>query len=592
VILTAGLGRRMRPLTETMHKTLIEVAPGQTILGRIVDSLIAAEVADIVVVTGYKSAEVRAFLARHYPEQHFDFVHNPRYETTNNIHSLALAFEAFDFSDGMLLIESDLIFERDLIQKLLDDPRENVALIDRFAPGMDGTVVTMLPDGRIDSVIPGTRQPEGFDFSDKYKTLNIYRFSGTFSQGPFARLLRFYAQEIDDNCYYELVLGMLIAVGHTEVHGHLVGEQCWAEVDDPADLDQARFLADPGTRRALLDRAWGGFWGLPILDFAFIRNMHYPTPAILAEMRMQLPTLIGCYGSSQTILDQKMAWVLRCDPANVVALNGASQAFPWIAAQCASKSVLIPAPTFGEWSRAFPHASTYEDLPPVLPDPASHIDDVEVIVLVNPNNPTGTTLRSAEVIELVSDAPEVLFLVDESFIDFSDEDSVIEAVIERDLRNVLVLKSLSKCLGVPGLRIGFAFSLDRALLADLRSGLPVWNMNSLAEKYLELVLKNREIIQDSYARTRRDRSHLKATLMSQSLISQIAPSGADFLLLELSVDADAAAMLADQLAAEFGVYVKDVSRKFPNGRGWWRIAVRTPADHDRLAEALAILEKS
>lgn len=577
----------MRPLTDTTHKTLLEIAPGQTILGRIVDSLIAADVCDIVVVTGYRAEEVRRFLFEKFPDMTFDFVHNPRYADTNNIHSLALAFEEFDFSGGMLLIESDLIYHVDLIRTLLDDPRENVALVDRYHPGMDGTVVTMQSDGRIDSVIPSSKQPDGFDFSDKYKTLNIYRFSGNFCRSAFARLLRFYAQEIDDNCYYELVLGMMIAVGHADVHGQPVEEQSWAEVDDPADLHQATFMADPPTRRALLDRAWGGYWGLPILDFAFIRNMYYPTPAILAEIRLQLPELLSSYGSAQDILDRKMGWATQNDPRHVVALNGASQAFPWIAARFGGRPALIPIPTFGEWSRAFPAAQTYPDLPPNRPDLRAHLDDADVVVVVNPNNPTGTTQSADALITSIAESPDRLFFVDESFIDFSDEDSVIEAVSERGLRNVVVLKSLSKCLGVPGVRLGFVFSLDDALLADLRGSLPVWNMNSVAEKYLELILKNRPAIEDSFVRTAGDRMRLVTALSAHPLIELVAPSGADFVLVRLDVDRATSATLADEMAARFGIYIKDVSRRFPDGAGWWRIAVRTEEDHARLLDGLS-----
>ena len=576
----------MRPLTDTTHKTLLEISAGQTILGRIVDSLIAADVSQIVVVTGYLADDVRGFLTSEYPHTRFDFVHNPRYADTNNIHSLALAFEEFDFSGGMLLIESDLIYNVDLIRRLLEDPRQNVALVDRYHPGMDGTVVTMGSDGRIDSVIPSSRQPEGFNFGDKYKTLNIYRFSGDFCRSAFARLLRFYAQEIDDNCYYELVLGMLIAVGHADVHGHLVDGQSWAEVDDPADLHQAKFMADPATRRELLDRAWGGYWGLPILDFAFIRNMYYPTPAVLAEIRMQLPELLSSYGSSQTILDQKMSWAVQTEAAHVVALNGASQAFPWIAATFGHRPALIPAPVFGEWRRAFPTARTYADLPPVLPDLIGQLGDAEVVVVVNPNNPTGTTMSVDLVVEAIAGSPDRLFFVDESFIDFSDQDSVMDEVTTRGLHNVVVLKSLSKCLGVPGVRLGFAFSLDQTLLAELRGSLPVWNMNSIAEKYLELILKNRPAIHDSFIRTATDRQHLTAALSAHELIGYVAPSGADFLLVRLTVDRVASRSLADELAARFGIYVKDVSERFPDSEGWWRLAVRTQDDHDRLIDAL------
>lgn len=584
VILAAGAGRRMAPSSDGGHKALVELTGGQTILSRIVDSVLAAGLTRIAVVTGYRGEDVTGYLRGRYPEQAFRFIHNDRFAETNNIQSLALATEQLDLGAGWLLIESDLVFDPLVIRRLLADPRDDVAVVDRFRPGMDGTVVTMGPDGTIERLHPASRPGEDFPAETTFKTVNLYRFSGAFT-GPFAKLLRWYAAQVDDTCYYEVILGMLVAAGRARIHGLLVEPHEWAEVDDPNDLTRARFVAAPDRRRDLLDESWGGHWGLPIVDFAFPRNLHYPTAAAVAELRRQLPELIAGYGSAQSVLDRKASWLLQVPARNVVALNGAAQVFPWLAEVFAGARALCPDPTFQEWIRAFPQADRYPDVPR---PPRLAVTDADVVVVVNPNNPTGSVVPTAELLESIVARSRTMFLIDESFLDFSAEPSIIPLLRDRQVRNALVVKSLGKSLGMPGVRLGVAFSCDEELLGRLRASLPVWNLNSIAERQLELALKHREVLAESFRRTAADRAELARALADCSIVDHVAPSAANFLLVRLSGSAADAAELADALLARWGLYVKDVSARFPGG-GWWRVSVRPAADRQRLIDALTTL---
>jgi histidinol-phosphate/aromatic aminotransferase/cobyric acid decarboxylase-like protein len=108
----------------------------------------------------------------------------------------------------------------------------------------------------------------------------------------------------------------------------------------------------------------------------------------------------------------------------------------------------------------------------------------DLVVVVNPNNPRGTTLPSAEVHALAARHPGTRFLVDESFIEFSGQPPLVRLLEETPLANVIVLVSLSKTLGIPGLRLGYVHSTDAALLAGVSARLPVWNLGALAEHFL------------------------------------------------------------------------------------------------------------
>jgi histidinol-phosphate/aromatic aminotransferase/cobyric acid decarboxylase-like protein len=211
-----------------------------------------------------------------------------------------------------------------------------------------------------------------------------------------------------------------------------------------------------------------------------------------------------------------------------------------------------------------------------------------VVVVVNPNNPTGTTLPSTVILDMVHAHTDVDFLVDESFIDFSTQPSVLDclaapATMATAPPNLIVLKSLSKCWGIPGLRLGYTWSSSPSWNARLDDELPIWNINSLAERVIELVLKHRDALQHSFATSRADRDAMQVMLSTVPGVRRVVDSGGNFAVVELE-SAAAAARATQRLLAEHGVWVKDVSSKL--GGGWLRLAVRTSVENQRLASLL------
>jgi len=584
IILTAGYGRRMRPLTNQTHKTLLTVA-GRTIIERIVEGLVDNGITDIAIVTGYRRDELTAFLTSNFPDVRFSFVHNARYDETNNIYSLALAFEQLEMDDDVVLIESDLVYEPTVIRRLIESPRENVALVDRFQRGMDGTVVALQGDV-ISNVIPPHLQGSDFDFSDKFKTLNIYKFSREFCNTVFKQLLTYYAKVIDDNCYYELILGILIYMQRETIHASVLQGEEWAEVDDPNDLRVAEYKFNRLERRQILESSFGAYWNHQVTDFCFIRNMYFPDGSMLSQLRSDLPELLHNYGSKQEVLQEKLGYHLLVDPKRLHVLNGASECYPILRARFEGRRSLIPGPTFGEYNRVFPDAALYRDDVGIDTDEIERrASDRDVVVFVNPNNPTGSIVPTRWIHEFAAREPAKTFVVDESFVDFSDQVPLIELLEAKPLQNVVVLKSLSKCLGVPGIRLGYAYSHDPELNAYLRDHLPIWNLNSLAEHFLEVILKHRSSLSESFRLTIRDREAFAQMLSGVGCVEQVYPSSANFLLVELepSIDVDD---LVDHLLSNRDVYVKDVSGKFSGDRRLLRLAVRLPEENRMLTQAI------
>ena len=591
IILAAGYARRMRPLSDVTHKTLLQVA-GKTIIGRIMDGLIANGIRETAIVTGYRAEELTAWLRAEYPDYNFRFIHNARYRETNNIHSLALAFEQFPLDQGILLIESDLIFEPSVLTRLLESPHKDVALVDHYRTGMDGTVVS-ISGGIVNSVIPPHLQQQDFSFSGKYKTLNIYKLSKELCTGQLHRLLTFYSRFIDDNCYYELILGMLIYMRQAQIHAEIVEGELWAEVDDPNDLHAAEFIFDRAQRGAILARTMGGYWAHRLLDFCFLRNMYFPTAGVLAEIRNSGAALIQNYGSKQTILNEKLSYLLLCEAACLQVMNGASQIYPFLRRRFAGQNALIPSPAFGEYKAAFPEHDTYPDDGRFdVADIAIRAQKATVVVFVTPNNPTGTICEPEEIMTFARHNPGKTILVDESFLAFHTAElcgdgSIIRLLEKEPLTNVHVVCSLSKTLGIPGVRLGYLYTRNTEFLEAMGAELPIWNLNSLAEFVMEIALKHRAAIEDSLRATARDRAAFREQLTIPDAVEAVWPSGGNFLLARLRWNRERGKAEAEKLLAEQSIYVKDVSARFPDGRAWWRLAVRLPEENARLCAAIS-----
>jgi len=356
----------------------------------------------------------------------------------------------------------------------------------------------------------------------------------------------------------------------------------------PWPSQRSRSLDTRPADRAALEASGGGYWRHDILDFAFLRNMHFPTPEMLAELAADLPELLWNYGSNQETLDALVADFVGCDARHIVALNGLSQIYPWLAdqlAQAPAGDILVPAPTFGEYRRVFPNHIAYRDdfAAPDLDALAQRA--ARALIFVNPNNPTGTTLSSARLLRLADERRDVRIIVDESFIRFSSEPSLISLVHSDRRDNLVVLASLSKDLGLPGVRLGFAYSTDHAFTTALRKAIPIWNLNSIAERMLELATRERAQFERSLSLTAADRAVLAFALgQLDGVVAR--PSGANFIVASLPCDPAATAAIADRLLADNGILVKDISPRIGDGHGHLRLAVRTGADHARLVAAL------
>ena len=232
LLLAAGTGTRLRPLTADAPKCLTEIA-GQSILGRLVDNLREQKIERLVVVIGYQGARIREFLRHSAGSMRIDYIFNPDYRTTNNIYSLWLA--RAQIRESFLLLESDLVFDASMLAGMLHPDK---IAISNILPWMSGTTVSLDGVGRrVTDFHVGPRTYDG----PRYKTVNLYSLSLKTWNSVEKRLSR-YVSEGRLGEYYEAVFADMGADGSLAFDAVFFNENRWYEIDTLADLDEAERL--------------------------------------------------------------------------------------------------------------------------------------------------------------------------------------------------------------------------------------------------------------------------------------------------------------------------------------------------------------
>ena len=170
VILAAGKGNRLLPLTAELPKCLVEVG-GQPLLERALHALASQGVAEAVIVVGYKGEVVRERIGACFAGVDIRYVEAPDFETTNNVRSLWDARDCLD--QDVLLLEADVVFDPAVIGALLMQPGSSAAVAP-YHRALSGTVVRRDERERVTSFTLGAEQDAGFDHSEAFKTVNIY----------------------------------------------------------------------------------------------------------------------------------------------------------------------------------------------------------------------------------------------------------------------------------------------------------------------------------------------------------------------------------------------------------------------------------
>ena len=592
IILAAGMGKRLGELTQGNTKCMIRVG-SETLIERVLRQLDALHLSRIIIVIGYKGAELQEYLANVSVQTPLVFVENPIYDKTNNIYSLYLAKDYMREQDTLLL-ESDIIIEDAVLSKLVHHPYPDLALVDKYESWMDGTVVTIDDENRIQRFIPNS-QFRYEEIPDYYKTVNIYKFSQAFSEHMYVPFLEAYSSALGNNEYYEQVLRVITMLDNSPLRAlPLEGEQ-WYEIDDIQDLDIAESIFTDKQYELLCSR-YGGYWRYPhMLDFCYLVNPYFPNQRLRDELAASFDRLLTEYPSGQKVNNLLAAKDFGVKQEYILVGNGAAELIKALTTQMLGK-VGIVRPTFEEYPNRLMEEQVVAYVPQrpdfryTADDLMAYFEDKQIwsLVLINPDNPTGNYIPYDDCLRLAQwcQEREIVLVIDESFIDFSSEHPTFlnNAILSQN-DHLVVVKSISKSYGVPGLRLGILATSNQSLMMNLRREMSIWNINSFGEFFLQIIGKYEKVYEQAMDAFREERSHFVKALESVSYL-RVLPSEANYVLCEVK-ERFTPRELAVRLLREYGILIKDCSQKCKGN--YIRLAVRDTADNNRLIEALKVL---
>ncbi len=595
IILAAGMGKRLRHKTSDNTKCMVEVN-GRRLIDRSLDNITAFHVSRIIIVIGYEGEKLRRHVGDSWKGIPVIYVENPVYASTNNIYSLALAKDYLAEEDT-LLFESDLIYEPSIIQRLLDDPNPNVAVVDKYNATMDGTVVTLNESNDITAFIP----KKYFDYrkvQDYYKTVNIYKFSRAFLQKDYIPFLTAYSTSMGNNQYYEQVLRVLLVLEKGDMKALPLNGERWYEIDDLQDLSNAELIFNDETDKQLLayQRRFGGYWRFSgFRDYCYLVNPYFPPRRMIEEFRYSFVDLLVNYPSGQQTQNLLASNIFDVQEENVLVGNGAAELICGLMQQLYGRIGMM-FPTFQEYpARALPGSMVElypmeEGFHYTEQELMEAADLIDVLCLINPDNPSGNFIPLDGLLRLIEYYGELgkQIVIDESFVDFSaegDANSLLHQELLEANPHLIVVKSISKSYGVPGVRLGLLASGDRELLAAVRRTLPVWNINSYGEYFLQIMPKYREAYREACRRIAGVRDAFVEQLGEVPGLT-VYPTQANYCLCKVG-GAHNATSLCRELLKQHNILVKDCSGKLGfDGASYVRIAVKSEDDNAALLAAL------
>lgn len=236
VILAAGMGTRLRPLTADQPKPLVPVQ-GVPILHNALRCLAEAGVRETTLVVGYRKEAIERSCGPRFAGMRLIYAESSAYAETGSAYSLWLARDALLQGDALIL-EGDVVFEPAVLRRLLECRHRDVAAVAPFDATMSGSVVTLTPAGSIAAVLMNQTAAMG-GVAGFYKTVNLLRLSAPTLRDGFVPALDRFVVNGGRVGYVEQLLRELIASGVLRLHAVDCGDLRWFEVDSAEDLEIA-----------------------------------------------------------------------------------------------------------------------------------------------------------------------------------------------------------------------------------------------------------------------------------------------------------------------------------------------------------------
>ncbi len=302
--------------------------------------------------------------------------------------------------------------------------------------------------------------------------------------------------------------------------------------------------------------------------------------------------MISSYPSGLDIQNLNAERIFGVDKNHILVGNGAAELINCLGRITRGK-IAVGVPTFNEYKRCFSNCeielidNSKYDYNFDLQTYKSYCGKVDLLCVISPDNPSGAMLNKAQVLELCEYAKNTgtNILLDESFVDFASDDmkfSLLNNEVLQKYPNLIVVKSIGKSYGVAGLRLGVLATSNEQFILKIRQNLAIWNINSIAEFYLQ----NYNVYEKDYkiacVKIAQEREFLTFELSKIKGI-KVYPSQANFIMINLG-EYNSYNFCVKALT-DFNLLIKDLSSKdcFKN-KNYVRIAVKDHNDNLKLIE--------
>ncbi|WP_027334423.1 aminotransferase class I/II-fold pyridoxal phosphate-dependent enzyme [Mycoplasma elephantis] len=587
IILAAGTGSRLKNITNNKTKSMVKIND-ISLIERMLTILDKKNFSKIVIVVGYKADEFKQFIKKININTKIEFIENIHFNKTNNIYSYYLAKkEAIE--EDLILLESDLIFDEKIIDLLIEDKEQNLILVDKFKPWMDGTCLEINKDCKIKNFIDKSK----FLFSkanNYFKTINIYKFGKNFSKNVYFPYLEKYMEKYGKNDYYESVLENIVIDQPNILKAKIINNSDkWYEIDDEQDLEIAESIFSNGEKKLTkFQLRYGGYWRYPkLIDFCYLVNPYFPTPKMIDEIKYNFLNLISQYPSGINVNSNLCAKIFNIDKEHIVVGNGAAELIKIVIEDLEGNAGFIR-PTFEEYPNRFKKLNPV----PYYPNNNNFAYDanaiinffndkkLKVFILINPDNPTGNYISKEDVLKIAKWTKDnnIFFVYDESFADFATEENntLINDEILNEFNNMIVIKSISKSYGIPGLRLGILASSDEKIIKKIKKSISIWNINSFAEYYLQIYEKYKKDYDLAIKKIKKSRTTFVNKLKKIDQF-RVIPSEANYVTIEL-LKGTSKDFCIEML--NHNIFIKDLTPKILNTKKQWiRVAIRDDSDN-------------
>lgn len=596
IILAAGLGSRLGELTKECTKCMVKIN-GITLIERMLRQLDRYGMDRIIIVTGYKGDILKDYVQNLGINTPVVFVDNSDYRHTNNIYSLWLTREFLEEMDSLVL-ESDMIFEDRVIEKMLAVDNGCGTFVARPRPWMDGSIVKLDKDNNIVYFVD-EEEVKRIDPSYYHKIVSIYKFKKRYVSEKYMTYLNEYVKKNKDNNLYESLLKVIDLDVEKKIPAEILDEEQWYEINDIQDMDIAESMFADGNEkvRKYLQR-YGGYWRYPAMrDFCYLVNPYFPNERFMNEMKSNFDVLVREYPSGMAVNSLLAGHFFGVRTENICVGNGTAELIKSLMENI-SGNIGMVYPTFEEYPHrkkdveVIPYYVVDKDFDYSVDDIMSYYEgkDISAIVLVNPDNPSGHFISKKDILRLEDwcRSKGRKLIVDESFIDFVEDDewhTLLDMEVLLNHPSLIVLKSISKSFGVAGLRLGVIATADTDLIAFMKKDVAIWNINSFAEYYLQIIEKYRD---DYYEAMEKFKEVRRRYLDKLSKIKgfKVYPSQANYVMCHIE-NSVTSTELADILLNRYNVLIKNLASKEGLNKGnYVRLSVKSDEENDYIVNAL------